>query len=341
VRWLGAAAAVLAIAACARGLLLTGFNHRLHLAETACGGEGQRQCLSCTSCHHDPLSPPRAQNCTACHPDGAQKLQHAARPALAVLPPGKKIVFSHETPLPQPELMGQCVKCHEGAVGVQGGPPLFPPMATCLSCHRHQEQFQAGVCTNCHRSSDLRALKPMSFLPHDVAWLKRHGDAARTEGQRCTTCHAQTQCDACHEASRPVRLAAVDPMGIEREYVHRHDFLSRHALESQLQPGSCFTCHARTECDACHASRGVSGAVRGAASPHPPGWASGLQSNTHGPAARRDLASCAACHDQGAASNCVRCHKVGGIGGTPHPRGWRSSESMSSPSCAACHGGGM
>lgn len=327
--------------ACAPGFLLTRFDHRAHLADHPCGGPDQPKCLTCTSCHHDQTSPPTEESCTACHKDGAAKHRVAMRPAVALVPPGKKIVFSHEQHLPQPELKGQCVKCHAGAVGTQGGPPLFPPMSTCLGCHRHQEQFEAGVCTGCHKAADLRASRPVSFLSHDGAWLKRHGDQARASPGKCATCHAQTQCDACHESSRPVRMAAVDPTGIEKEYVHRFDFLSRHALESQVQPGQCFTCHARTECDACHASRGVSGAVRGAQSPHPAGWASGLVSNTHGPAARRDIASCAACHDQGAASNCVKCHKVGGMGGSPHPRGWRSSEPASAPQCVACHGGGM
>lgn len=345
-RGLAVLVAVLLAAACARGLL-TGFNHRAHLAEMACGGEGQPQCLSCTSCHqgrvgeHDTFAPPGAQSCTSCHKDGEEKWRHAVRPAISTVPQGKKIVFAHDPHLQQKELKGQCVKCHAGAVGVHGGPPLFPPMATCLSCHRHQEQFEAGNCTGCHRPGDLRALKPVSFLSHDGAWMKRHGDMAKAEGKMCATCHAQTACDACHEASRPVRAALVDPLALERRYPHRFDFLSRHALESRSQPGTCFTCHARTECDACHASRGVSGGVRGAQNPHPPGWASGLASNTHGAAARRDIGSCAACHDQGAASNCVQCHKVGGMGGTPHQRGFRSSESMSAPACAPCHGGGM
>jgi hypothetical protein len=83
----------------------------------------------------------------------------------------------------------------------------------------------------------------------------------------------------------------------------------------------------------------VSPSVRGAQSPHPPGWASGVISNTHGPAARRDVASCAACHDQGPASNCVTCHKVGAYGGRPHPARWRSSEPLSSPQCEPCHRG--
>lgn len=338
---------LLAAAACTRGLL-TRFPHRTHLATLECGGKGQPQCLSCASCHvgdtgkQDTWSAPTVQRCTACHEDAAQQLQRSVRPALATAPAGKAIVFSHDGHLSKPGINGQCVKCHEGAVGVQGGPPLFPPMETCLSCHEHREQFEQNQCTGCHRPGELRGLKPVSFLSHDAAWLRRHGAEARAQPQRCETCHAQASCDACHDSSRPLGPATRNPEKLESEFVHRFDFLSRHALESAAAPGQCFTCHAKTECTACHATRGVSGGLRNGLSPHPLGWASGLgaATNGHGPAARRDIASCAACHDQGPVSNCVQCHKVGGLGGTPHPMGWRSTEPVTSPQCVACHGGG-
>lgn len=337
--------AVLAALAC-RGSRLTHFDHRAHLADHPCGGAGQPACLTCGSCHqgdassqHDAFAAPGVAACSACHADAEAKLTHALRPALAAVPPAKHIVFSHARHLALEPLGGQCVKCHAGAVGFQSGPPLFPPMATCLGCHEHRAQFDAGQCLGCHALGDLRALRPVSFLPHDTAWMRRHGDRAREDGAACALCHAQTQCDGCHDATRRLGPAQLAPEKLDRSFVHRFDFRTRHALEARAQPGSCFTCHARTECDACHASNGVSAAVRGAQSPHPPGWASGLVSNTHGPAARRDIASCAACHDQGAASNCVGCHRVGGVGGTPHPLGWRSTASLDSSACAPCHGG--
>lgn len=340
--------AVLALlgAACARGLL-THFPHRTHLAALQCGGPGQPQCLSCVSCHqaspgaHQEWSPPTAQRCSGCHEDEHTIFRHSVRPALAALPAGKKIVFAHEQHLGLAELKGQCVKCHGGAVGVEGGAPLFPPMETCLGCHRHREQFEANQCTGCHRQNDLRALEPSSFFAHDTGWLKRHGPVARAQPQGCATCHAQASCDSCHDSTRPLGPATRNPEALERSFVHRFDFLSRHPLEARSQPGQCATCHAKTECDACHATRGVSAAGAGGQSPHPFGWASGLgaASNSHGLAARRDIGACASCHDQGPATNCVRCHKVGAMGGSPHPLGWRSTEPPTAPQCLVCHGG--
>lgn len=336
--------AVAAAAAC-RGTLLTHFDHRAHLAEKPCGAPGQMACLTCASCHvaneASAFSSPQVSHCSGCHVDAEQKLHRARRSAVASVPAGKHVIFSHQHHLAMSDLKGQCVKCHAGAVGFQSGPPLFPPMKTCLGCHEHEQEFARGECASCHTLGDLRTLRPVSFMTHDAAWMRRHGDEARNNGAMCAQCHAQTQCDSCHDATRRLGPAMVAPEKIERNFVHRFDFVSRHALEAQSQPGSCFTCHVRTECDSCHASRGVSAGVRGALNPHPPGWASGMVSNAHGAAARRDIASCASCHDQGAASNCVNCHRVGGMGGTPHPPGWRSAQSPRSPACAACHSGAL
>lgn len=342
-----AAVAVLALAAACRGTMLTHFDHRVHLAEHACGGPGQPVCLNCSSCHqsqptsHDTFARPGLASCVDCHADADAKLSHSLRGPLAAAPAAKAIVFSHDTHLPMEEIKGQCVKCHAGAVGFQDGPPLFPPMATCTGCHKHRAQFDSNDCLGCHRISDLRQLKPVTFLSHDLAWMRRHGDAARRSGPQCETCHAQTQCDSCHDTTRRLIPAQVNPELIDRNLVHRFDFVSRHAIEAESAPGSCFSCHANTECESCHASRGVSPQVRGAQSPHPTGWASGVGLSSHGAAARRDIASCAACHDQGPLSNCVTCHKVGGSGGNPHPRGWKSSASLGSPQCSVCHGGGL
>ncbi|MDX2015741.1 MAG: cytochrome c3 family protein [Myxococcaceae bacterium] len=348
--------AVLLASACTKSLL-THFPHRQHLAELACGAPGQPDCLSCASCHQGATDsfdggvgvatgawhPPRVESCSACHQDAPQTFSRSIRPAIATVPAGKAIVFAHDPHLAMPSIKGQCVTCHAGAVGVTGGAPLFPPMEACLSCHEHRRQFDSGTCTNCHRQSDLRGLRPVSFLSHDAAWTRRHGLIARSEPERCESCHAQTSCDSCHDATRPMSAAVRNPEKFEAELVHRFDFLTQHAVEAESQPGTCLTCHAQPDCDACHTARGVSPMNRGAVSPHPAGWASGTGAarNTHGPAARRNLLSCAACHDQGAASTCVRCHRVGGSGGTPHPAGWQGSAPMGAPECQACHGGAL
>ncbi len=322
------------------------FTHQKHLAELDCGSPGKPRCLSCASCHtgtarkHDEWAAPSKASCLGCHEQDMSVWNHSVRPKVAARPAGKDILFPHDQHLELKELKGQCVKCHQGAVSNPNGPPLFPPMATCLNCHEHQEQFAKNDCTPCHRQQDLRGLVPASFLRHDVNWGKRHGAVARNEGQRCETCHAQTFCDACHDATQRIAPQARNPEQLTAAFPHRFDVLQRHPLEAQANPGSCTTCHQRQECDACHVQRGVSAQAVGSASPHPFGWASGTAAanNSHAQAARRDLASCAACHDQGAASTCVRCHKVGGSGGSPHPPTFPKGQPLTGM-CLVCHGG--
>jgi hypothetical protein len=216
-------------------------------------------------------------------------------------------------------------------------------MATCTGCHKHEEHFATNDCAVCHEPNHLRGLKPLSFLSHDANWMRRHGALARDELTMCSTCHAQTQCDSCHDATQTIRAEVRNPDAIGRQYMHRFDFLSRHAIEAESQPAMCVSCHQRQDCDGCHAQRGVSAALVDGKNPHPRNWAGnlGAATNLHGAAARRDIASCAACHEQGAASNCVRCHKVGAFGGNPHPPGWRSTLGTDSSSCAVCHGGAL
>jgi hypothetical protein len=129
------------------------------------------------------------------------------------------------------------------------------------------------------------------------------------------------------------------PERIDRNFVHRGDFITRHAIEAESQPARCLSCHTPETCDSCHVARGVSANRILGRNPHPPGWvgtAPGDHSR-HGREARRDILSCASCHEQGASTNCIRCHKVGAFGGNPHPGGWRSTQSESSKMCRYCH----
>jgi hypothetical protein len=64
-------------------------------------------------------------------------------------------------------------------------------------------------------------------------------------------------------------------------------------------------------------------------------------SNEHGRAARRDPASCASCHGGAGEMLCVGCHRVGGIGGNPHPPGWSSRQSLTDMPCRLCHTPGL
>jgi hypothetical protein len=316
------------------------FPHRAHLVELACGKPGQPECLKCNGCH-SPRQHGRAHQlpdesfCARCH----QKDAHDVVQVLQAPPrrPFGPITFDHDKHLDMPQIVGQCVPCHSGVI--ESDEQRIPPMSKCLQCHEHEQQFQAGVCTPCHAATDLRKILPQSFMRHEGNFMRHHASLVADQGQLCQACHTQADCSNCHDLSQIMSVEQRQPEKIDRQFVHRADFVVRHAMEAQSQPAKCLRCHEPSTCDACHLERGVSANRLGGRSPHPPEWVStdpgGL--NLHGRHARRDILLCASCHDQGPATNCIRCHRVGGPGGNPHPGGWRSSRSTGDSMCRYCH----
>jgi len=317
------------------------FPHRLHLTQLACNVKGKPACLTCNTCHA-PSQPtreyklPGPEACGSCHSGEAAKVQAT----LSLVPPrvSGEISIDHAQHLALPAIRGQCVKCHAGVV--RAGESTLPPMSRCFSCHEHEEQWQRAQCAPCHQPADLRRTQPRSFLQHDAAFMRRHGDSAPLEQKLCQSCHTQKDCQACHDVTQDLTAEVRAPEKLEGAFVHRGDFLTRHALEAQAAPTRCVTCHAPQTCDACHAERGVSGNALATRNIHPAGWVSNNPGfpSLHGAEARRDIVACAGCHEQGPATNCIRCHKVGAYGGNPHPRGWRSAREPSAEMCRYCHG---
>lgn len=329
------------VAACREVQAPLRFPHRVHLTGIDCGSPGKPPCLSCNSCH-TPSHTDRAgklpleQTCESCHKKDREKVL----PVLSVTPdrPYGEISIDHDKHLAMPQINGQCVKCHGGVF--KSNESTLPPMAKCFTCHEHQAEWDSGQCTPCHGQRDLTRTFPQTFMRHDADFARHHGAMATQQGQLCRACHSETQCQACHDTSQKMTVEARRPERLESQQVHRGDFMVRHALEAASQPAKCLTCHSQQTCDSCHSARGVSGGVSNARNPHPPEWlgANTASSNFHGVAARRDITSCAGCHDQGPNTNCIRCHKVGAYGGSPHPPGFKSSQDMSSPMCRYCHG---
>ena len=324
------------LAACERRLEPR-FPHTLHMTASVDAGPGKPAYLACSSCHpgvRDANAPvyPDAAFCARCHADGRALPRQAAV---------RQIRFEHDSHLRMPEMHGQCVACH---VGVTEGSEkrAFPTMPACLACH--QRDYDESRCTLCHYSrARLRDLPPQTFMRHDYGWIRRHGPSATPHAAKiCTQCHEQSFCTDCHDTRQPMPVEVRRPEAIESGAIHRGDFLTRHAIEASSQPATCSRCHTPPTCDNCHVARGVSAAAKGSTNPHPRGWISGDRSSPdfHGRAARHDILRCAACHDQGPATNCILCHKVGGVGGNPHPGGYSSGRSQGTDTpCRYCHGG--
>jgi predicted CXXCH cytochrome family protein len=321
-----------------------GFPHAVHLASQHCGAPGGPSCLSCASCHkslpgNEALSLPQASLCVSCHDEGTPRFRQPTRDPGAAF--SRTVHFSHPRHLAMPELRGQCTPCHAGVALGSDKQPRFPPMQQCFSCHEHKAQWERAECGPCHERADVQKVLPETFLRHDEGFSRHHAAAATARGEMCATCHTKAQCDDCHDVNQGLQVERRRPEALEANFQHRGDFMTRHAIEAERDSAQCMRCHTARSCDDCHLARGVSANRKDAANPHPPQWVGSFPGdrNFHGRAARRDIAACAACHDQGPATNCIGCHRVGAYGGNPHPNGWTSARSENSTMCRYCHGG--
>lgn len=339
--WLLVLAVVLALVAAACAEKPTPrFPHRVHLTELECDAPGKPACLTCNSCHA-PSRPEREYKlpavalCQNCH-RGESRASFASLQTVPERPFGE-IAIDHDRHLAMPSIGGQCVSCHEGVVSSDKS--TLPPMERCFQCHEHEQQWAKAECGPCHQSKDLARSLPQTFLRHDAAFLRHHGKLEMFEKNLCRSCHTQRDCQSCHDVTQDLTAEQRRPERVESTSFHRGDFMSRHALEASASPTRCATCHAPETCDSCHVASGVSGNAERSRNPHPPGWVTNATDarSAHGVEARRDIVACASCHDQGPATNCIRCHQVGGYGGNPHPRGWQSSRSPRDQMCRYCH----
>ncbi len=342
---------VLPIAACAGILGLRTkdsprpFPHRAHVIE------GQ---ISCATCHvgieragdTGPLHLPAKSSCTqaGCHdkPHTKQTCQdcHTLPYTAEVRMEARNhLRFSHKSHVPR--LYGNCMRCHTEVA--RGGVQIYARLGVCLGCHQHEEQYRVRNCDACHVDLQSEGTLPQSHLVHDGDWLREHGVRANAQADLCRSCHQEQFCATCHGVTTPAlpsRLAFDEP---DRQTMHRAGFRSRHADEARAEPGTCTACHDTSMCRDCHTENGVVAASNNP-SPHPPGWVGlpGQSANEHGRAARRDPLTCASCHGGAGEALCVTCHRVGGVGGNPHPPGWssRRDEQTDMP-CVLCHRGAL
>ena len=283
----------------------------------------------CLSCHKKQKE---EGNCGFCHsrPD---------KPSTYVLP-APHLKFNHAKHLEKDE---NCGVCHLMLPARGQLEKPVPPMKTCLGCHNHQQQYANGQCDVCHRDLLSIPLKPTSPpFSHQADFTRAHPPIARASAASCTLCHQQRFCADCHAAmTAPMRIEAVKPDAVDKNFIHWGDYLTRHSVEARGNESRCQTCHVVTFCEQCHRAAQLTPSSASPQSPHPAGWNMPGSSSFHGTAARQDIVSCATCHEQGAQSNCVTCHRVGGSGGDPHPSGWTnrhpSSEIHHNPMCLACH----
>lgn len=159
---------------------------------------------------------------------------------------------------------------------------------------------------------------------HPAGFDRAHGPAAAAGELNCTGCHGQSFCANCHAAERNTRR------------YHPADFLATHAPQAYAREVDCAGCHStQVFCRSCHLQSGI--APR-ASSQRSTTYHNGTSQwlLQHGRAARQDLPSCTACHQQ---TYCMQCHSDNGSRINPHGPGF-DAERMRSRNpqlCLRCH----
>ncbi|HET6146407.1 MAG TPA: cytochrome c3 family protein [Polyangia bacterium] len=282
----------------------------------------------CLECHKEK----KAQgDCAFCHRDPAHPVTYAK------LEPSLRL--SHAEHIER--VKEDCSVCHKTLPELVNAASTVPPMSTCTSCHEHAVELAVGQCSSCHVDLRRFPLRPVSLFSHQGDFVRQHGAMARSAGEGCAQCHDQTFCADCHARTVAMPIEARFPERVTADFIHRADYVSRHAIEAHADEGLCRRCHGQTFCDSCHQSQNLTPLSANPRSPHPIDFSFPGSPNSHGPLARRDISACASCHDQGARSICIDCHRVGGVGGDPHPPGWTKhhpqSEINRNPMCLSCH----
>ena len=308
--------------------------------------------VECIACHEEIYDAkdlaqrvlPKEEKCLECHREQKQKGLcsncHTDVKRAGPWPEREpRLILSHAAHIDR--VKEDCTVCHKTLPDPLRAADAAPPMSACTSCHEHKKDYDDGRCNRCHTDLSRYPLKPVSMFSHQGNYVHEHGRSARAAEATCAECHEQNFCKDCHANTVSTRIEIKFPERVDADFIHRNDFLGRHSVEAQADPSSCRRCHGSSFCEDCHRVQNLTPQAANPRDPHPPGWSFPGSAQFHGTAARQDISSCAACHDQGARSVCVDCHRVGGVGGNPHPPGWQSrhdrNEITHNSMCLACH----
>jgi predicted CXXCH cytochrome family protein len=248
--------------------------------------------------------------------------------------------FPHEA---HERLFPVCEGCH---AGMRSGDvaEAYPEPADCALCHDGTRaplvewQPRAPEPTNLQFShaahferTDRSDDEAECRTCHAKAGATGRMSVGRAEPDGCLQCHAHraqthlaeaAECSRCHV---PLATAAVIPLDRVARFPtppshDAADFLSAHGPGARSSNASCSVCHARENCERCHANAdqlapvvALSRDARAAAlttgrapvyprpATHDVEWAL-----THGTSAQADGAGCANCHTQ---PDCTACHR--------------------------------
>lgn len=334
------------------------FSHRLHVQDAGMGCLDCHEAASTSASARDNLMPKKA-NCESCH---AEQLESSCTTChfsddpsdyRAFVGPDRDLLFGHELHVARQKM--ECITCHAGVEQAENDlSQHLPPMETCYTCHN--DVAASNQCERCHLN--LAGLRPLDHNRTD--FTREHKRLVRSGQTSCAMCHSDASCEGCHAAvplvrvdearrdlisPRSPRLGAIDrgqTLGLQK--VHDLNFRYTHGVAAAGKMSDCGSCHATQEfCAACHAAGGNITQSEFRPSNH----TAAFVATEHGRMARRDIETCAACHDAaGAEPTCVFCHSdpdgVRGTNTSIHPAGFMRStqgpwHSDPGANCYVCH----
>lgn len=271
---------------------------------------------SCQSCHEEQLN----STCQFCHID--------ADNIVPIPQPKRELVFSHE--LHTTTLNIECMTCHTGIDTVTYATKAnMPTMSSCMECH--QTRKVSTNCETCH--TNFTSLVPDDHL---VADFKRtHKEVARVGMMdvSCATCHTESFCQDCHTGTELLHLGFGrelwtepsprtstndSPKQLRLQQVHSLNYRFTHGIDAKSKLTDCATCHERQSfCVECHETGGNINQMKFKPASHNVGRfttiGKGSGGGKHAELAKRDIESCASCHDvQGFDPTCMICHTENG-----------------------------
>jgi len=247
------------------------------------------------------------------------------------------------------------------------------PGLSCHVCHVPDAKSivpDKEVCLFCHDKPLVDASRLGTTKTHGVTWALNHRTQAKSDDMECTACHRQSDCFDCHAAGFADEQG---DFGNAMINVHKSDFHVTHPVAARTDQQLCASCHESRFCSDCHDSfRGRTGRtggpsharffgidsigdietvhagmtpetncdnchLQGSVAPSFHAW-----STDHARDARRNLATCQACHPGG--DVCLNCHsaKGGVVGFNPHGKNWgdragRLKDASNGKTCRRCH----
>jgi hypothetical protein len=207
----------------------------------------------CLQCHRQEKE---KGNCGFCHTEPHAPATHAHRE--------RSVAMSHAKHLSLEKVNEDCRVCHID-LPEPARPSVKPPMAACNACHRHEEEYASA--TGPATPTSARRAVPLTGFSRTLPARNR-----RTRAEPCATCHDQTFCAECHARTAPAKVAALWPERVDRNFIHRGDFVGRHDVEARADAATCLRCHGTSFCESCHRTRGLSSLAGNPRDPHPTGF---------------------------------------------------------------------